>query len=221
MLDKMYEIPLFPLNTVLFPGMPITLHIFEERYKEMITFCLTTHRPFGVVLIRQGVEALGPLAEPHLIGCTAQITHVQTADEGRLNILAIGQERFRILSLHHQQPYLMGTVEDFPLEVAEPMDLVDEGDLLRPWVERYLQMLSDAGDVNLDMDQLPADPLTLAYLAAYLLLSPAEQKQPLLAAHEAGHFMADVRECYRREIALLQAMLDRPMLDEPGLLSLN
>jgi Lon protease-like protein len=221
MIRKMYELPLFPLNTVLFPGMPISLHIFEDRYKEMIGYCLTAHRPFGVVLIRQGVEALGPLAEPHLVGCTAHITHVQSAGEGRLNILAIGQERFRVVSLHQEQSYLTGLVETFPLPVSDSMDVVEEGTLLRPWVERYLGILSDAGEVNLDLGQLPTDPLTLAYLAAYLLLVPAEQKQPLLAAAEATLFLSDVRECYRREIAVLQAMLDRPLLDEPGLLSLN
>jgi uncharacterized protein len=221
MLGKMYELPLFPLNTVLFPGMPISLNIFEDRYKEMIGYCLAARRPFGVVLIRQGDEALGPLAEPYLIGCTAQITHVQSAGEGRLNILAIGQERFRVVSLHYEQAYLTGWVETFPLEVADSMDVVEEGELLRPWVERYLSILSEAGEVNLDLEQLPADPMTLAYLAAYLLLVPAEQKQPLLAAEEATLFLADVRDYYRREIVVLQAMLERPMLDEPGLLSLN
>jgi uncharacterized protein len=217
----MYELPLFPLNTVLFPGMPISLNIFEDRYKEMIAYCLAARRPFGVVLIRQGVEAYGPVAEPYLVGCEAHITHVQAAGEGCLNILAIGQERFRVLSLHHEQAYLTGTVESYPLEVTRPLDLLEEGDLLRPWVERYLQILSEAGEVNLDMGQLPSDPLTLANLAAYLLLAPAEQKQPLLAAEEAVSFLTDVRDTYRREVAVLQAMLERPLLDEPGLLSLN
>jgi Lon protease-like protein len=57
----MFELPLFPLNTVLFPGMPLTLHIFEDRYKRMIRTCLKTRQPFGVVLVRHGQEAFGPL----------------------------------------------------------------------------------------------------------------------------------------------------------------
>ena len=60
----MQEIPLFPLNTVLFPNAPLRLHIFEERYKRMVNDCLAEKQPFGVVLIRHGLEALGPLAEP-------------------------------------------------------------------------------------------------------------------------------------------------------------
>ncbi len=78
----MFEIPLFPLNTVLFPGTPIHLHIFEERYKQMINLCLQEQRPFGVVLIRNGMEALGPLAEPFHIGCTAEIAHVERLEDG-------------------------------------------------------------------------------------------------------------------------------------------
>src|SRR5512147_2655499 len=93
---SMYELPLFPLNTVLFPGMPISLHIFEPRYKLMIEQCIQIAQPFGVVLIREGVEALGPSAEPHQIGCSAQITQVERLEDGRMNIVAVGVERFQI-----------------------------------------------------------------------------------------------------------------------------
>ena len=69
------ELPLFPLNTVLFPGATLPLHIFEDRYKEMISQCIEEHRPFGVLLIRKGREA-GDLAEPFEIGTTAHIARV-------------------------------------------------------------------------------------------------------------------------------------------------
>ena len=95
----MFELPIFPLNTVLFPGMPLSLHIFEDRYKLMIGKCLQERRAFGVVLIRQGAEALGPLAEPNKIGCTAFISQVERLHQGRMNIGVIGQRRFRIISL--------------------------------------------------------------------------------------------------------------------------
>src|SRR5215207_7429183 len=111
----MMKLPLFPLNTVLFPGMPLSLHIFEDRYKEMISRCLQDNTPFGVLLIKEGVEALGPLAQPHSIGCTAQITQVQPLDEGRMNLIAIGHERFKLLSLDYALPYLMGDIERFPM----------------------------------------------------------------------------------------------------------
>lgn len=86
----MYELPLFPLNTVLFPGTPIQLHIFEDRYLKMINRCIEEHKPFGVVLIEEGSEAFGPLAKPYRIGCTALIAKVEKLEDGRINITAVG-----------------------------------------------------------------------------------------------------------------------------------
>src|SRR3954466_6437378 len=97
----MFELPLFPLNTVLFPGMPLNLHIFEERYKLMIGRCIEANQPFGAVLIKRGseVSGLGKAAEPFSIGCTVQITQVQSLGAGRMNISVVGKERFQIFSL--------------------------------------------------------------------------------------------------------------------------
>ena len=106
----MVELPLFPLHTVLFPGMPLPLHIFESRYKQMIDYCLKENSTFGVSLIHRGSEAFGPLAEPHKIGCTARIIEVQPLDDGRLNIVTVGERRFRIHSLNFDMPYLLGKV---------------------------------------------------------------------------------------------------------------
>lgn len=201
-------LPLFPLNTVLFPGMPITLHIFEERYKQMISRCVQNHEPFGVVLIQEGAEAMGPLAEPHPIGCTAQIVHLQPLNDGRMNLLAIGQERFRIISLHRDQPYLTGRVERYPLDVSNEEQTSQVGRRLRPWVEQYLALLGQAGDVELDIERLPADPLMLGYLAATILQVPPKFKQDLLAAPHLVNLLSDVRQLYQRELPLLRLMLE-------------
>lgn len=217
-----YELPLFPLNTVLFPGMPLTLHIFEERYKQMIQECTRTRQPFGVVLIQKGVEALGPPAEPYSIGCTAEIVQVQEAGEGRLNILVIGRDRFRILSLKHDQPYLTGDVENFPLDESEP-ETSQAGSQLRPWVIEYLNLLSEMGEMEFDPGQLPQEPEELAFLAATLLQVPNGQKQALLSATKTNTLLTDMRSLYRRELPLLRQMLDqearRPL--GPGRFSLN
>jgi len=87
--------------------MPLPLHIFEDRYKQMIGECLEGDRLFGVVLIRNGSEALGPLAEPHTVGCTARIMEAQPLEEGRMQITTIGERRFRIHSLNYNLPYLV------------------------------------------------------------------------------------------------------------------
>lgn len=201
-----YELPLFPLNTVLFPGMPLTLHIFEERYQTMITQCLDDQRPFGVVLIKEGVEALGPLAEPHAIGCTAEIAQVQSLEDGRMNILAVGRERFQIVSLHDDRPYLRGTVETFPLETAHG-DAHQAGTRLRPWVESYVGLLSEAGDVDFDTSSLPDDPEALAYLAATVLQVPNEQKQALLATRGVLPMLTAMHDIFRREMPILRLLL--------------
>jgi Lon protease-like protein len=205
----MYELPLFPLNTVLFPGMPISLHIFEPRYKLMVEECIQTAQPFGVVLIREGVEAFGPAAEPYQIGCSAQITQVERLDDGRMNIVAVGVERFQIHSLSHAKPYLVGTVESLPLDHDDTSAVARAGEQLRPWVERYLTTLSEATDeeASFEPQQLPDDPLVLGYLAATVVQIPLDQKQTLLATNRAADLLTTIRTIYRHELPLLDAMI--------------
>lgn len=203
-----YELPLFPLNTVLFPGMPLTLHIFEPRYKQMIEECLDGRQPFGVVLIREGRAEGGPLAEPHRVGCTADIAQVQTLEDERYNILAVGRQRFRIVTLSRNQPYLTGSVENFPLDMSGP-EASRVSHRLRPWLEEYLSLLSEAGDVAFDASALPDDPQELAYLAATILQVPNDRKQDLLAATEAVTMLNDMYALFRHELPLLRMMMEQ------------
>lgn len=205
----MLELPLFPLNTVLFPGMPLNLHIFEERYKHMMQECIESSQPFGVVLIKRGLEALGPLADPHEIGCTARVIEVEPLTEGRMNIVALGQERFRILMLDRDKEYLVGKVELYPLGEKDKMNLIETGNRLHPWVKRYMDILSQASETDLKSEYLPNDPLALAYLAAVLLQVPPREKQSLLAAQDANGFLDEMYDLYRREVVLLDAIVAR------------
>ena len=217
----MFELPLFPLNTVLFPGMPLNLHIFEDRYARMIRECIESSKPFGVALIKRGLEAHGPLAEPYEIGCTARIIEVEPLSEGRMNIVALGQKRFRILSLNDQNSFLVGKVEIYPLEGSEKEILTLIGKRLRPWVKRYMDILSQVSDANLEAEHLPNDPLALAYLAAVLLQVPPTQKQPLLAIERAVELLGKMYALYRREVFLLDAIVTKEMQAEKHLFSKN
>jgi uncharacterized protein len=212
-----YQLPLFPLNTVLFPGMPLPLHIFEERYKEMINWCVTRKRPFGVALIRSGVAEGGPPAEPHPIGCTAHITQVQPLSQGRMFIMAVGHERFRILALNHDRPYLMGEVEQYPLLPEARTHLEQPAESLYPLVVDYLQVLSRLGQVELDASQIPQDHKTLPYLAASLIQIPSGEKQTLLATDRASTLLNNLCTIYREQTAILRLM---PVQDDE-LFSLN
>jgi len=213
----MFELPLFPLNTVLFPGMPLPLHVFEERYREMVQFCLEDKRPFGVVLIRSGVAEGGPVADPYDIGCVAEIVEVQRLEDGRMLLMIVGTERFRILSLNHERSYLMGTMEEFPF-AAEAVDELDQSAArLLPLVAEYLQILADSGNVEFDPEQMPTDPEDLIFLAAAALQVEAEQKQAFLENDRASSVLNELVRTYKRELLYLRLM---PKEDQ-GIFSLN
>jgi len=105
-------LPLFPLNVVLFPHMPLPLHIFEPRYRQMIAECLEEGHSFGVVAIREGAET-GP-ATPHDVGTLAKIIRIERLDDGRMNLLVSGASRFEIVKTATDRPYLRGQVRIIP-----------------------------------------------------------------------------------------------------------
>ncbi len=96
-------LPLFPLDAVLLPGAPLPLHVFEPRYKEMIGECLERKQPFGVVRAKEG-----EVAE---IGCTAEILNVaKKYDDGRMDILTQGRQRFEVMQVHSERSFLQAEV---------------------------------------------------------------------------------------------------------------
>lgn len=97
MAPDLQDLPIFPLNTVLFPGGVLPLRVFETRYMDMTRDCLKTERPFGVCLIRTGTEVGAP-AEPEAVGCLATITSWDMAELGLLQLRTLGGQRFRILA---------------------------------------------------------------------------------------------------------------------------
>lgn len=203
----MYELPLFPLNTVLFPGMPLPLRIFEPRYKEMIGWCVQEKRPFGVVLIREGQAENGPLAKPYKIGCSAQITQVEPLEDGQFAILSIGQERFRIRSLKKDKPYLVGQVETLLLE-EEPLPQLDtKSQKLYQSVITYLNTLARASGQAFDAQaQVPKEPLDLIYLAASVIHVPMNEKQTLLRLNSPSLLLDKLNKLFAHENGLLQVM---------------
>lgn len=103
-LSPMDRVPLFPLGLVLLPRMPLPLHIFEERYRIMFDHCIREDQPFGVVL------QTGSTVQS--VGCLARVENViNRYDDGRLDVLTVGTERFRIHATHHDRPYLEADVE--------------------------------------------------------------------------------------------------------------
>src|SRR5690242_13315190 len=133
------EVPLFPLDVVLFPGTALPLHIFEPRYRQMIADCVSEDMPIGIVLVKPGSEYLQEI--PYAIGTMAEIRNLDRLPDGRYTLIAVGTSRFRIVNQHRQKPYLSALVE--PLEdVAEPLSVLfsqmEQTSLL---FNKYLEML--------------------------------------------------------------------------------
>ncbi|GAB4524508.1 MAG: LON peptidase substrate-binding domain-containing protein [Anaerolineae bacterium] len=219
----MFELPLFPLNTVLFPGMPLNLRIFEDRYKLMMNLCIEKRQPFGVVLIANDVPDTSMMAETHLVGCTAQITQVQPLSQGRMNIAAIGRDRFRIDSFKRDEPYLVGMVEMFPMEDEKTVEVMRKAARLRKLLEKYLFILKEAGQIQFDAAQLPRDSASVTYLSAILLQNlTTEDRQRLLETENMLAMIENLNAAYRREVALLDILMTVPEnIDFKGLFSLS
>jgi Lon protease-like protein len=200
------DLPLFPLHTVLFPGMVLPLHIFEERYKIMIQRCLEEQRAFGVVLIRDGREAGGE-STPYRVGTTALIASADELDDGRLNIVTIGSERFRLLDLRHDQPYLSAQAEPWPLRGASSEQAQAQVQPLRALFRNYLSQLAQAQGHKIEVEEVPDEPRLLALLIAIALQLPMPQKQALLDQPTVARMLWAERAILRREQLLLNYMI--------------
>jgi Lon protease-like protein len=212
-----FELPLFPLNVVLFPGMVLPLHIFEPRYRLMVRRCIEQGSPFGVVLVQPD----SPLGEeqPHQIGTLARIMTAERLDDGRFNLLTEGKKRFRILEQRRDQPFLVALVEEVEDTHAEPEALEalqrKASDLFR----RYIRvMLAVAGKEQLRLD-LPTDAEGLSYLIGYCLdLSDAEKQQLLELTSTTGRLELEIA-ILKREEQVLRRLLSsnqvRPPSDDP------
>jgi Lon protease-like protein len=114
------QVPLFPLNTVLFPGGPLPLRIFEPRYVDMVSHCMRHESPFGVLLIRDGGET--GLATTYNVGTLARISDWYQGSDGLLGITAVGERRFRLISSMRQDDGLnIGEIEILDNEPHLPL----------------------------------------------------------------------------------------------------
>ena len=204
--NQWIDLPLFPLNTVLFPGMILPLRIFEERYKLMIQHCIDEERPFGVLLIREGQEVGGTVV-PYTVGTSTLIASVTRTDGGRMNIITIGLDRFRLRTLRHDRPYLVGDAEPFPLTGGHTEQAQALVGPIRALLSQYLSLLELAQGHNIEIQDVPDDPRTLALLVAITLQLPMPQKQGLLAQPDVARMLLAEQAIMNREQLLLDYMI--------------
>lgn len=177
------ELRLFPLNVVLFPEMPLPLRVFEERYKLMISECLESEEPFGVVLIRSGREVGGP-ARPFEVGTTAHIVKVEKLEEGRMNLATVGVSRFQIVEQIQKVPYLKATVEYLHDDLTGMGEEVLKN--ARELFEQYTGNLAGLRGGWASQSQSPEDPTQLSYSIARYLDLPAVAQQRLLSVSQTA-----------------------------------
>jgi Lon protease-like protein len=175
----MKEIPLFPLNTVLFPGGRLPLRIFEQRYMEMAKACLRDTSPFGVCLIREGKE-VGLPATPVEVGCLARIGAWDMPQLGMLHITALGEARFRILERRVQPDGLArASIELLPQDNDAPIPESCSG-----CVKLLERVIDQQGGLFEQPHRLDSASWVSARLAEILPL-PLPTKQELLEMSEA------------------------------------
>jgi Lon protease-like protein len=172
---------LFPLDVVLFPGIPLPLHIFEPRYKEMIGECLDQKSLFGVIRAREST-----LAD---VGCTAEILAVtKTYDDGRMDIVAQGRERFELLEVNQERTFLRGEI----LYVADEPEKPTEEERSRA-IELHRQILALA---NAQQDLPEGDDAPLSYHLAGSLPLDLDFKQKLLGLRSESRRIQTVIEYF-------------------------
>lgn len=200
MAHDLEELPLFPLNTVLFPYASLQLHVFEDRYREMVRTCLEFDRPFGIVLIRSGSE-VGE-SDPYLVGTAVRILQVHTWDDGRMDIQVQGERRFRIREMDDSRAYPVGYVEpvvehEIPLadQIRAEQLLVQAREEFEVLVQRYFARQDFSVQVV-----FPTDPVALSFTIANLLPMENLEKQRLLETTDTLERVEDLLPILQNQI---------------------
>ncbi|GIV07144.1 MAG: peptidase S16 [Fimbriimonadales bacterium] len=194
--NSIWTIPLFPLETVLFPYTALPLHIFEPRYREMVTHCLETDSPFGIVLIREGRESGDPNVELHEIGTLARIGRLRRQPDGRFHLLALGEDRFQVVRLiRHEAPYLKAHVRLW--RDHEPFSWEQEREFAEQTAAEFrafLRIALESSGLRVEDIELPQDPTALSFAIAGTLQLEIPLRQYLLELQDTSERLRLVRQ---------------------------
>ena len=213
-------VPLFPLRTVLVPGMVLPLHIFEPRYRLMIrTLCerADDDRGFGIVAIRPGADPCSGRGSLYDLGTMARITEVKGLPDGRYDIVTVGARRFSIDALDESLPYLQATVRLHREPVGNTEGAASLARSATRLLADYRSLIAEWGVIDLPgIDHLPTDPVVLSYLVGSAVVVDLPQRQRLLCIEDAEHRLAAVCALLRHEIRVMTAMPSMPAVDLAG-----
>lgn len=195
MAEKIVTLPLFPLFTVLFPKATLPLHIFEDRYKRMINFCIENQANFGVVMIKSGVE-VGGSAVPYSIGTEAKITQVKRLEQGKMNLVVLGTKKFKIKEVLQTEPYLLAKVSYLPSEPFK-QNLVSLMQQVEELFDQYLNLVAFISGQSLPKLNWNNNAVDLSNLIPQILPIPLARRQAYLE-------ILNTEERLKKEILLLK-----------------
>lgn len=209
-------LPLFPLGTVLYPGLLLPLNIFEERYREMVRDLLDGPEPrrFGVIAIRKGRETgVDGISALYQIGCTATLREVAEQEDGRYHLVTLGTQRFRLVSLDNSRPYLQGEVDLLEEEVGDEAAAGLAVHAVQRGFNGYVEALASRESVEVTVPELPDEPLLLSYLVAASMILDLSVRQDLLAQPDAERRLGAERALLARETTMLRSLTAAPAPD--------
>jgi Lon protease-like protein len=210
-------LPLFPLGTVLYLGLLLPLHIFEERYRQLVRDLLAGPEPgqFGVIAIRKGRETgVDGVSALYEIGCIAALRQVREHSDGRFDLVTAGTQRFRLMSLEHGRPYLQGQVDLLAEDTGDEAAAAAAVQAVQRAFGDYLVALAARGAGEVTIPELPDEPIALSYLVAASMVVDLPVRQALLAEPDALRRLQAERELLARETAMLRTFTSAPA---PGL----
>jgi Lon protease-like protein len=202
--EIIYDVPIFPLHSVLFPSLPLHLHIFEERYRTMLRDLRSRDNRFCVALIEEG-EEVGDYAVPAQVACLAEIVELQPLPDGRYFVVAVGVERAKILSTDRStHPYLTGSLEIWPDESAgvSPELIGKASSLFEQYIDHIMKLV---GKEN-ERVSTPGEPDLLSYVLATALQTDAAVRQKLLEIPGSEQRLRTEVQMLQTELPLLRSL---------------
>ena len=210
-------LPLFPLGTVLYPGLLLPLNIFEERYRQLVRDLLDGPEPrrFGVIAIRKGRETgVDGISALYQVGCTATLREVSEQEDGRYLLVTVGTQRFRLASLDgDSRPYLQGEVDLLKEEVGDEAAAGLAVHAVQRGFHGYVEALASRESAEVTVPELPDEPLLLSYLVAASMILDLPVRQGLLAEPDAERRLGAERALLARETTMLRSLTATPAPD--------
>jgi uncharacterized protein len=209
-------LPLFPLGTVLFPGLVLPLHIFEDRYRQLVADLQAGPEPrlFGVIAIKQGRETgVDGVSSLYETGCTARLRRAEELPDGRYDLVTVGTQRFRLIRLADGAPYFRGEVELLPEEAPGGEAATAAVPAVQRAFRAYLDLIAERGGARVIIPDLPDEPVLLSYLVAAAVVADLPVKQGLLDHPDALRRLSCERALLEREIAMMRSLTATPAPD--------